>query len=158
MKTILLLDVDGVLNASKAGWSSAPHSGTAYAMGNGWRIRWAPALVKRLWNLHKSGKIEIVWGTTWCGSTDAIEKLLGLPHFDSYSDSPMSITDKQRAAEAIVDSGSRLVWADDEAIPLFGDLLDKLEASGRVLLIRPKANRGLRPEHMDAIERFIHGV
>jgi hypothetical protein len=63
----------------------------------------------------------------------------------------MSIDDKQDAAEQVLNSGSRLIWTDDEAIPLTWENTD------HQLLIRPKANRGLRPEHLDQIDDFVIG-
>jgi hypothetical protein len=66
----------------------------------------------------------------------------------------MSIADKQAAAEGVVDAGLKLIWTDDEAIPFEGELHDKL-TSHKSLLIAPKPNRGLRPEHMDLIDNYV---
>ncbi|WP_146099553.1 hypothetical protein [Kineococcus xinjiangensis] len=42
-RTVWLLDVDGVLNASRPGWSAPPRIRSAYSGGFEYRIRWAPA-------------------------------------------------------------------------------------------------------------------
>lgn len=65
-RPVWLLDVDGVINASRPGWGAAPHHGTATAAGMSFRIRWAPALAKRIRALHESGRVEIRWCSTWC--------------------------------------------------------------------------------------------
>ncbi|KUL32677.1 hypothetical protein [Actinoplanes awajinensis] len=44
---VWLLDVDGVLNANRPGWSAAPRRGMAYAGGTGFLMRWAPARLGR---------------------------------------------------------------------------------------------------------------
>lgn len=91
------------------------------------------------------------------GYTDQLEQLFKLPALLSAGDKQMSVGMKMRAAEDVVDSGNKLIWTDDEAVPLFGDLYDKLTKDNRSLLIRPKANRGLRSEHLDQIDQFVLG-
>jgi hypothetical protein len=54
----------------------------------------------------------------------------------------------------VVRGGRRLVWTDDDAIPIGGEFVDELGAAG-ALLIRPAKNRGLQPADMDAIEAFV---
>lgn len=151
MKTVWLLDVDGVINASKAGWSAQPYSGWAYAKNNSYRMRWSPNLIQRIRKVHSSDSVEILWATTWVGYTRQLEELFKLPALLSAGATGMSIEDKQDAARAVLASGNRLIWTDDEAIPLtwFSDH-DKL-------LIRPKPSRGLRPEHLDLIDNFVLG-
>src|SRR3954470_13919860 len=73
---ILLLDVDGVLNAARwelpEGWQRGRF--------NGFVLSWDPTVTARLRELHESGRVEIQWLTTW--TTDADELLaepMGLP-------------------------------------------------------------------------------
>jgi hypothetical protein len=47
VRTIRLLDVDGVLNADRPGWSAAPGRATVYA-DTAYPLRWAPALLRRI--------------------------------------------------------------------------------------------------------------
>jgi hypothetical protein len=61
----------------------------------------------------------------------------------------MGWADKRRAAEEVLAAGHRLIWTDDEAIPLTWFSNDDM------LLIRPRSNKGLRPEHIVEIEEFI---
>jgi hypothetical protein len=60
-RPVWLLDVDGVLNAARPGWGEAPRSGTAYSAGQPFSLRWAPALVARIRELHGRGVVEIRW-------------------------------------------------------------------------------------------------
>lgn len=151
METVWLLDVDGVINASKAGWSAAPNSGWAFANGNSWRMRWSPQLMERIRKVHQQPSVTILWATTWVGHTDQLERLFKLPALLSAGPTGMDVVDKQTAALEILESGRRLIWTDDEAIPLTW-----FSGHDR-LLIRPKPNRGLRPEHLDLIDNFVLG-
>lgn len=155
MKFIVwLLDVDGVINASKAGWSAAPKSGYAYANEQSWKMRWSPQLISRIIKVHNTGLVDILWATTWVGDTDGLERLFGLPAFNSARSTSMSVPHKRLAAEDVVDSGRKLIWTDDQAIPHAGSLHFKLTAFDS-LLIAPKPNRGLRPEHLDEIDSYV---
>lgn len=155
MKLIVwLLDIDGVINASKAGWSAAPKSGYAYADGNAWKMRWSPQLIERIHRVHNTGLVEILWATTWVGHTDGLERLFRLPAFNSARLESMSVPYKRLAAEDVVDSGRKLIWTDDEAIPSAGAVHFKLVAHDS-LLIAPKPSKGLRSTDLDEIDRYV---
>ena len=156
-KTKWLLDFDGVINANKAGWSAAPFSGNVYASGNHYRIRWAPQLIQRIRRIHALPGVEILWASSWIGHTAELEQLIKLPTLLSAAPKGMSGEDKLQAASEIMESGNRLIWTDDEYTLTSGELYDKWTASGRALLIQPKPNRGLRPEHLDKIDAFVLG-
>lgn len=158
-RPVWLLDVDGVLNAVRPGWDAPPRSGTAYSGGRPFRIRWAPALVSRIRELHSRGLVEIRWCSTWCSDADQIERLLGLPRLDRAWHHELSAqaaaVAKLNAAREVLDQGRRLIWTDDEAIPASGPLRDELTATGRALLIAPIPSRGLQPEDLDSIDAFL---
>ncbi|WP_308285564.1 hypothetical protein [Actinoplanes hulinensis] len=153
---VWLLDVDGVLNATRPGWGAAPRSGIAVSDGVAYRIRWAPALVSRLRALHSSGLVVMRWCTTWCADAEQIERLFGLPPLERAWTHPISSVQapavKLAAARAVVAEGRRLIWTDDEVVPVGGPVFEELSGNG--LLIAPKPGRGLQPEHLDAIEAF----
>lgn len=156
---VWLLDVDGVINANKPGWSAPPRRATAYADGIGWKMRWAPALIDRIRALHASGRVEIRWATTWCAYADQLERMWRLPPLDRAFNEPINGRAagiaKLAAARAVLTEGRRLIWTDDVEVPEPDwPLYDELTAEGRALLIRPRGNRGLQPEDMDAIEAF----
>ena len=159
MIPVWLLDVDGVLNAGRAGWDGPPRTGTAYDKdGQPFRIRWSADLVKRITALHVSGAVEIWWATTWVDhDPDQISRLLGLPTFpvgwepQGWAHTLYVRAAKQNAAHHVLRAERRpLIWTDDQAIP------DRLIEPGDppALLIAPDTRRGLRPEHMDRIEQF----
>lgn len=68
-----LLDVDGVLNATRPGWGSPPRRVSVYADGGDWPMRWAPAIIDRLRGLHQDGAVELRWCGTWCAWADQLE-------------------------------------------------------------------------------------
>ncbi|GIE88779.1 HAD domain-containing protein [Actinoplanes regularis] len=157
MRPVWLLDVDGVLNANRPGWGAAPRRGYAHAGGFRYTMRWAPALLDRIRALHRTGTVEIRWCTTWCGHADQLERLFGLPHFEpcwlDNLNPREAATAKLAAARQVVASGHPLIWTDDADISPSAH--DELSGLDRVLLITPKPNRGLQPEHLDAIETFV---
>lgn len=155
---VWLLDVDGVINASRPGWSAPPRKGYAYAGAHEYRLRWAPALIQRIRDLHKAGAVEVRWCTTWCAYADQLERLWALPPLgraftDDINGHAASVA-KLAAARQVLAGGRRLVWTDDTEVPLFGDVHDDLTAAGRALLIRPRGSTGLQPDHLDQIEAF----
>lgn len=160
--TTWLLDIDGVINANKPGWSAAPRRVHCA----GFVVRYAPALIERIRELHRSRTVEIQWASTWCGFPNQIEELtrrIGL-HFDSaFVDRPESKTwaeMKAEAAVAVLAAGRRLIWTDDDEAgiaPAFYPAIGAAVRDGRALLIAPRPNRGLQREHLDRIEAFAAG-
>jgi hypothetical protein len=150
----LLLDFDGVLNASKAGWSRAPV--TRYVRYNYEfvKVRWEPQVIEKLVVLNSHPAVEVLWATTWVGNTDQLEDLLRLPALRSAAPRSMEWDDKGRAAVDFVRQGYKVIWVDDEAIPGYGPTYDELVAHD-ALLVRPRSSRGLRPEHFDEIWNYV---
>jgi hypothetical protein len=159
---VWLLDVDGVLNVARPGWSEAPHRGEALADGAWWPMRWAPALIQRIARLHASGLAEVRWCSTWCPWADQLETLFGLPRLaaaltteEATSPGLPRAAAKAAAAFRVLDAeGRRLIWTDDDAIP-HGEARLTLTAGGRSLLIEPDSARGLQPADLDEIEAWI---
>lgn len=156
---VWLLDIDGVINASKPGWSAAPRKVSCA----GFTIRWAPALIVRIRELSRAGLVEIRWSSTWCGYPDQLGDLstrLGLEFPSAFTDRPPTKTWADLKVEAAIDvlgAGRRLVWTDDDEVGAARHLFPQLseaEAQGRALLIAPRSNRGLQRNHLDLIEAF----
>lgn len=85
MRPLILLDVDGVLNAlsddADPVWRQW-RRGHAHADGTSWPIVWAPPVVDRLRSWHETGNVEIQWLTTWGHDANGeLRRLLGLPRF-----------------------------------------------------------------------------
>lgn len=160
---VWLLDVDGVVNATRPGWHAPPRRAYAYDAGTAYRLRWAPALIDRIRALHASGTVEVRWCTTWCAYADQLERMWRLPRLDrAFCDPVDGLTAaplKVAAARKMLAQGRRLIWTDDEIVPAPGtDLHTELTAAGRALLIAPVSTRGLQPEHLDAIEAFARAT
>lgn len=155
-----LLDVDGVINASRPGWSAPPRTATAYAEGRGWRLRWEPKLIKRIGNIAGTG-VDVRWATTWCVAMPELRRVFGidLPTGLDGERPPHLTWDEMKvnAARAVLAEGRRLVWTDDSVVPvalrMFPEFREAV-ADGRALLIAPRPSRGLRPEDLDAIEQY----
>jgi hypothetical protein len=157
---VWLLDVDGVINVRRPVWGAELCRGIARSEGIDWPMRWAPALVGRVRQLHSGGLVEVRWCSTWCVDADELERLFGLPALgralDAVDLDGAEETDvrKLAAARRVLADGHRLVWTDDTAVPRSGLLFDELTSGGNGLLIRPHARRGLRPRDVDRIEAF----
>lgn len=159
---ILLLDVDGVLNAMRPPWDDTDRTKC-----HGLTIRWAPAAVARLRALHNTGLVEARWCTTWCGFPDQLADLqdvLELKLVSAFGKRPASKTWgdlKVEAAIAVLAEGRRLVWVDDGEVDAGRRLFPAVaagEAAGRALLVQPESLYGLTAEHLDEIEVFVRGA
>ncbi len=80
MRPLVLLDVDGVLNALGPADASWPdwQRGTARAGGRAWPVRWSPSVVRAV--LDWRDVADVQWLTTWGHDANAgLHTLLGLP-------------------------------------------------------------------------------
>lgn len=122
---VWLLDVDGVINANRPGWGAPPRRESVWSPTDrqSYLLRWAPALIDRIRDLHARGAVEVRWCTTWCHEASILENLWRLPVLArAITVSPMPRGSdcwphKIAAAQAVLDAGRRLIWTDDEAIP-----------------------------------------
>jgi hypothetical protein len=161
---VLLLDVDGPINANRPGWAGPPRTATATTGPDSFRIRFAPALIVRLCALHHSGLVEVRWATTWADHIGEIVRITGLP--DSWPvaftlagrpvTEPAAALKYAAAVRVVHDERRPLIWVDDDAIPDEGspELTALLSAGPPVLIVRPRSTRGLQSEHLDEIESF----
>ena len=142
---VWLLDVDGVLNASRPGWGGPGRAARVTVLGCSLRLRWEPKAIACIRTLHMAGVVEVRWCTTWCPWTSTLEALWRLPTFGrAWQGDPADTWHaKLEAALDVVADGRRLVWTDDDLDP--ADLPPELDpADPRLLLIRPRSSRGLR--------------
>lgn len=158
--TVWLIDVDGVLNGSKAGWHRMPHRAWAQARGYSWLLRYEPKAIDAIRTFHAADGCEARWATTWCEYEPSLREAFGLTLPVAFGARPSHLTyDEQKidAAAAVLDAGQRLIWTDDTVVPAarrFFPRFDHAEAEGRALLIAPNQARGLRPEHVESIAAF----
>ena len=164
---ILLLDVDGVLNAARADLPAGWERGTF----NGYVLTWDPTITARLRKLHESGRVEIQWLTTWTTDADRLlAEPMGLPRglvTHARADSaPIGFSGvfggrsswwKLAAAQAVAESepDRRIIWVDDDLAMQAADTGDWLAANPHVLVIAPELFVGLTHEQLDAIEAWL---
>ena len=166
---ILLLDVDGVLNAVQfdlpAGW----RRGTF----NGFVLSWNPTVTARLRDLHDSGRVELQWLTTWTERADQLlAEPMGLPRgLRTHSRDDVLPTGfqgvfrgvsgwwKLAAARAVASEqpGRRIVWIDDDLAEQADDTSEWLAANGHVLVVAPDLFTGLTHEELDQVEAWLDG-
>ena len=163
---VWLLDVDGVVNASRPGWHAAPYQGTVRADSRSWKFRWDPSVTSFIREVALAELAEVRWSSTWVPWRAGVERTLRLPELpvafaiDEGKEQDVDAL-KRSAALAVVEQERRpLVWTDDDVVPGFGPLRDRLEAAGvPLLLIAPAFARGLRPDDIETIRAFLveHG-
>lgn len=158
---VWLLDVDGVVNASRPGWGAPPWSRQILADGVAWQFRWAPAVTAFIREVALDGVAEVRWSTTWIPWAADVERAFGLPPLGLAFEPELAREDvdarKTEAALSVVEVERRpLVWTDDAVVPSFGPLRERLEsASVPALLIAPAPRAGLQPSDIDAIRGFL---
>lgn len=159
-RPILLLDVDGVLNAVTL---SDPDTWPTWRVtqANGFPIRWSPDMIAALVRL--SERVEIRWLTTWWADTHHLD-FLGLPPCevantrDEYLDrdgGPLSWW-KLTTAKRVYAEGRPVIWIDDDlrfdkAAMEWGRSLP----SGTLLGISPDTERGITPDLIREIEAWL---
>jgi Swiss Army Knife RNA repair-like protein len=164
---ILLLDVDGVLNAALIDLPDGWRRGTF----NGFVLSWDPTITARLRALHESGRVEIQWLTTWTTDADRLlaepmELPRGLTTHSPDDSAPTGFLGPlggrsgwwklalaRKVAEAEPDR--RIVWIDDDLAKQAEDTGEWLAAHPHVLVIAPNLFTGLTHEQLDAIEAWL---
>jgi len=158
---VWLLDVDGVVNAFRAGWSTAPRRVQVWSTADNYdyRIRYEPRLIDAIRDIHEGGRAEVTWCTTWCSEADLLEAEFGLPAlpraFTERFTGEAASQAKVAAAREVIAAGRRLIWTDDVEIDVHAEECAPWVADGRALVIAPNPSRGLRPKHLDQIEEFL---
>lgn len=158
---VMLLDVDGVVNADLPGWPDKDaHATVSLAfccIGFPLKMRWSPKLLLELTALHESGLVEIRWCTSWCPHIDVLYTIWDLPAWPvawaehHVGDRVPSV--KLAAAREVMAQGRRLIWVDDEAIPA-ASVLRSLGMNGGKLIIRPNSRTGLSPGQIRQITAY----
>jgi len=160
-ETVWLLDVDGVLNFIPYARDDAAGTWTdteRFRAGNGFMIHWSPSMLARIKAIHESGRAEVRWLTTWAEeANELLAERFGLPQL-TVAGSPLAREElgwwKLPDAQAVYESGVRVVWTDDD-LAFSTRAQAWLEEIGpeRMLAIAPRG--GLLPEHLDLIEKWL---
>jgi len=164
---MLLLDVDGVLNAPRfdlpAGWRRGIFMGYV--------LSWDPTVTARLRELHVSGRVEIRWLTTWAGNADRLlAEPMGLPRgLITYAEEGVGPTGfggsvggrtgwwKLSIAREVAASepDRRIVWIDDDLAEQAAETGAWLAAHPHVLVVAPDLFVGLTHAQLDEIEAWV---
>ncbi|MFC4072577.1 hypothetical protein [Actinoplanes subglobosus] len=159
-----MLDVDGVINAFRAGWwHTRPCVAQVWSTADAYdyRIRYERRLVDAIRAVHEEGLAEVTWCTTWCSDADALEDALDLPALPRAFTAPVKGTDaceaKIAAARRVVASGRLLVWTDDVEVGHHAGECAAWVEAGKALVIAPDESRGLRPGQVRRIQSFLAG-
>lgn len=164
---LLLLDVDGVLNAVG---STARHRQSAVFAG--YTLSWDPTVTARLAEWHTGGRVELQWLTTWASNADALlAEPMGLPrglrvHERPDGGGPTGFTGtlagaprwwKLVAARTVAEENPdrRVVWVDDDLAMQAEDTQAFLADHPHVLVVAPELATGLTHEHLDDVERWL---
>jgi hypothetical protein len=166
-RPILLLDVDGVLNAVAEELRSGWRRGTF----NGFVLSWDPTVTVRLRELHESGRVELQWLTTWTENADRLlAEPMGLPRgLRTHSREDVVSTGfegerrgvsgwwKLAAARAVAEAepGRRIVWIDDDLAEQAEDTSEWLAANAHVLVVAPDFFVGLTHAELDRVEAWL---
>lgn len=170
MKPILLLDVDGVINActpfpDHSAWREL---GTREAIWwrqkvNGYWIMAARPVLDFLTELHLKDRVEIRWHTTWQHNAQMIADAFELPTFPVAEAPEHDPTRwsygpewwKLGAARRVLKEEQRpLIWLDDDQVT-DRFRVDELRRHGKCLFIAPNSQTGLCPRHLRRIDGFI---
>ena len=182
-KPILLLDIDGVVNAmSKQApthvWKASQwNRGTQLARdGVEYPMLWATPVIEWLSSLHTGGRVEIRWHSTWQHEAPLVGKLMGLPEFEvqecpefgSYQDNGSALASdlikacmppwwKYPAAERVVTEEKRpLIWIDDDIdYQISRGARDALRGLHRLRLVCPSQGTGIVPKHMKIVNEAV---
>jgi hypothetical protein len=178
---VWLLDIDGVINAIAdepdpcvwpAGrWARA----TATCAGIEWPLLAARPVLEFVRKVHRTGRAEIRWHTTWQHDAARVARALGLPDFPvqpvpelaSYQPQPVGGAApvgpawwKLAAAERVIGAEERpLVWTDDDAdaqLRRWG-MEHPLYRIPAALIVCPRTEVGLTDCDLLAIDAFLCG-
>jgi hypothetical protein len=164
---ILLLDVDGVLNALQADLPDGWRRGRF----NGYVISWDPTITARLRGWHDAGRVEIQWLTTWTEDADRLlAGPMGLPRglrthardrvaptgFGGRVHGPAAWWKLAHAHEVVeAEPGRRVVWIDDDLGELAELTWQWLAGNPGVLAVAPDLVQGLTHDQLDAVEAWL---
>jgi hypothetical protein len=164
---ILLLDVDGVLNAARLDLPDGWERGTF----NGFVLTWDPTVTARLRELHESGRVEIQWLTTWTTNADRLlAGPMGLPRgLKTHARADAAPTGflgplggasgwwkLDLAREAVeAEPDRRIVWVDDDLALQAAETGEWLAEHAHVLVVAPDLSVGLTHEQLDEIEAWL---
>lgn len=171
-KPVWLLDIDGVINACNGPRSqpggSWPKRNWITVQVDGFTIVAAKPVLEFINHVHRCGRAEIRWHSTWQQRSLLVGAALGLPVFPVQGASEFttytSLSRRPRwwklpAARRVLQfEGRPLLWTDDDAVDLDTQLRKRMAALGQPLLIvAPDTQTGLTAADLASIDAFLTG-
>lgn len=176
-RPVLLLDIDGVINATTRNPYSWPKGDWVQVQAGGFTIRAATPVLTWLTNRHLSGIVEIQWHTTWQQDAWKVGEALGLPEFEvcAAPEYTLEVEEAKKAgygwvpertgrpwwklpaALRVLEAGRPLIWCDDDisydqaARKALGQSAPEVPRCA----ISPSSSEGLRQVHLDSMGRFL---
>lgn len=182
-KTVLLLDIDGVLNpmskqAPTHVWKAADWNRTKIKADDGmeYPFLWSTPVVEWLTGLHQSGRVEIRWHTTWQHEALNVGQVLGLPEFpvqdcpeweQACANGSALAADlvrqgvppwwKYPAAERVLtDEKRKLIWIDDDIDDeISRRTRNALKSVHQLELVCPSQGTGIITKHIAQVENTL---
>jgi len=167
-KPLMLLDIDGVLNAYRyrpaesvlpvGGYEDLTEFDVYVDEDRSYRFWTSPTLISELKEIASSGLVEVAWLTTWENRANLkVCPVLGLPVFPVAAGQYGRFSDyywKPRAAVEAIELGRPIVWVDD--VEIRSTEREAFAESGLPhLLIAPDPEFGLTRGDMSSIRDFI---
>lgn len=163
MIPVVLLDVDGVLNAvTRDNPSTFPDETWSVDICRGFAIRWSTVVRDFILELHELA--EVRWHTTWQNEAKLISDALGLPMFP-VADAPEIFAYKSlgwwkmgAALRVVNEEGRDLIWLDDDLSRRERETFSQNRERGQAFLVRPNTLTGLNQANIDGIRGFLSRV
>jgi hypothetical protein len=170
---VWLLDVDGILNAAtkkpdKNVWPLDDWvAGRASDGKREWPILTARPVVDFIREVHRAGRAEIRWHTTWQEWAHSLSASLDLPEFPVQEAPEWAVhlrgeTEswwKVGAALRVVEEEKRpLLWTDDDADSFWNlpaDVRLRITSAQPTLIVAPSSYTGLCRRHLRQIDAFL---
>lgn len=158
MKTILLLDIDGTVNAEGAdAWDDWIEGHATDDHGVTWAVRAAVPVVQFFTELHQSGLVEIRWHTAWQHAAADFGSVVGLPRFPLQQCDPCGPIRrhadwKLEAVRYLINLGHRVIWVDDDVRRL-PDLPGSLDENLFIMTVDPKL--GLTKDKLELLNELV---
>lgn len=182
-KPIVLLDIDGVVNAlakqtPTQTWKADEWNGgvlTEELSGINFHMKWATPVIDWLASIHTQGLAEIRWHSTWQEQAPRFGELAGLPVFGvqecpewaKFNANGSALRAelirncqvpwwKYPAAERVASEGHPVVWIDDD---ITWEIQPKTRAAltrvHKLCLVSPSEGMGIAPKHMRQVDTFL---
>lgn len=174
-KVIVLLDVDGVLNATatKIPTQIWPNSQWTRVHVDGFQLTVARPVVDFLNRINRDGLAEIRWHTTWQDRAPHVGEVFGLDDFEVQdcpewpptgvkvgkwlADGAPSWWKYHTVVRVLREEKRPVLWIDDD---IFTDLKapyrQELKGVGSIKMVVPETIWGLQPGHLREIDRWLN--